>query len=189
MRTSFLTDSEAAQLGLAHIGHNVKISRLAQFYGDKIRIGDNSRIDDFCILSGVITIGSFVHISAYTAIYGSHGVDIGDFAGLSPRCTIFSASDDFSGNFMVGPTINAKYTNVTGGLVKIGKYAQLGAGTTVFPSINIGEGTAIGAMSLVNRNVDSWKIAFGIPVKIKNDRSKQMLEFIRQLPAPTPAHE
>jgi galactoside O-acetyltransferase len=155
----------------------VKISRFAQFYGNNITIGNNVRIDDFCILSGTITIGSYVHISAYTALFGSHGIELADFTGISPRCTIFSASDDFSGNYFIGPMVNSDYTNVTGGLVKIGKYSQIGAGCIVFPSIIIEEGAAVGSMSLVNKNLQSWGIYAGIPVRRIKDREKNLLNF------------
>lgn len=33
-------------------------------------IGSNVRIDDFCILSGRLEFGSYVHIAAYSALYG-----------------------------------------------------------------------------------------------------------------------
>jgi len=181
MKTSFLTTEEINNLGLISVGDNVKISRFAQFYGKNISIGNNVRIDDFCILSGDIIIGSYVHISAYTALYGSKGIEIADFAGLSPRCTLFSVSDDFSGDYFIGPMIDAKYTNVTGGKVTIGKYTQIGAGTVILPSVSIGEGVAIGAMSLVKNNIEAWKIAFGVPAKVVKERSKEMLRFASKI--------
>ncbi|MBS4062397.1 MAG: acyltransferase [Bacteroidetes bacterium] len=177
MKNSFLTNDEIGQLGLLSVGNNVKISRFAQFYGSNITIGSNVRIDDFCILSGTITIGSFIHISAYTALFGSHGIEIADFSGISPRCTIFSASDDFSGNYFIGPMISSKYTNIKGGLVKIGKYVQIGAGCIVFPSIIIEEGVAVGSMSLVNKDLHEWSIYAGIPVRRIKDREKGLLKY------------
>lgn len=62
-------------------------------------IADNVRIDDFCILSGMIEIGSRVHISAYCTLYGLKGIVIKDDSGLS-------AIDDFSGNYLIGITTN-----------------------------------------------------------------------------------
>jgi acetyltransferase-like isoleucine patch superfamily enzyme len=181
MKASFLTSEEIEDLNLLSVGENVKISRFARFYGNNIRIGNNVRIDDFCILSGEISIGSFVHISAYTALYGRFGIEIDDFAGLSPRCTVFSASDDFTGNFFIGPIIDPKYTNVTGGKVTIGKYSQIGAGCIILPQVTIEEGVAIGAMSLINTNIESWKIAFGIPARIIKNRSKSLLRFEKNI--------
>lgn len=83
------------------------ISRKASIYGENnISIGDNVRIDDFCILSGNITIGNNVHISAYTGLFvGNMGIKIEDFVALSVRCVVFGESDDYSGSAMTNPMI------------------------------------------------------------------------------------
>lgn len=180
-KTSFLSQEEIGELSFAKVGENVKISRKASFYGSEITIGDNVRIDDFCILSGRISIGSHVHISAFTALYGSMGIEIEDYAGLSPRCTVFSATDDFSGDYLIGPMVDDTLTNITGGLVRIGMYSQIGAGCIILPNITISEGVAVGAMSLVKKSIDPWKIAYGIPAKVINERSKGMLNLIKQV--------
>mgnify|MGYP002684191689 CR=1 FL=1 len=80
MITSFYNEEEIVKLGLKKYGKNVLISRKASFYSPElIQLGSNVRIDDFCILSGNISIGSYVHISAYTALYGKFGICIEDF--------------------------------------------------------------------------------------------------------------
>jgi galactoside O-acetyltransferase len=180
MSDSFYSENEIKNLGLKAYGKNVLISRKCSIYSpDKIAIGNNVRIDDFCILSGIIELGSYIHISAYTALYGRFGIKMEDYSGLSPRCTVFSASDDFSGNFLVGPMVDPTLTNVTGGLVLIGKYVQIGAGSILLPNINISEGAAVGAMSLINKSLDAWKIYAGIPVKEIKVRSKKMLDYLK----------
>jgi galactoside O-acetyltransferase len=46
---SFYSESKLKQLGFKSIGKNVLISKKASFYGiNRIQIGDNVRIDDFC---------------------------------------------------------------------------------------------------------------------------------------------
>ena len=165
-------------MGFKTIGNNVLISRFARFYDAKsIEIGNNVRIDDFCILSGEIKLGSYIHISAYTALYGKFGIEMEDYSGLSPRCTIFSASDDFSGNYFIGPMLDSKFTNVKGGKVLIGTYSQLGSNCVVFPGVMIKEGVAVGAMSLVLNDLDSWKIYKGIPAAYYKDRSRKLLDM------------
>ena len=80
--TSFYSEKELKQLGLKSFGKNVKISRHACFYGTgNISMGDNVRIDDFCILSCYIELGNNIHIAAFTALYGGeNGIFIDDFA-------------------------------------------------------------------------------------------------------------
>lgn len=179
---SFYTRKELEEIGISQIGENVFISRKASIYSpEKIKIGSNVRIDDFCILSGKIEIGNYVHIAAYTALYGKEGIKINDFCGCSARCTIYSAVDDFSGNYMISPMVPEELTNVTGGQVILEDYVQLGANTVVMPNIKIEEGTAVGAMSFVNRSLSQWGIYAGIPCKKIKDRSKNIMELRKKI--------
>lgn len=176
VKNSFYTELELKELGLKSFGKNVLISRKTSFYGaEKISIGSNVRIDDFCILSGNIFIGSYIHISAFCVLYGSEGIEIKDFSGLSPKVIVFSATDDFSGNYLIGPMVPKKLRNVKKGKVIIDKYVQIGAGSIIFPNLIIAEGAAVGAMSLVNKNLEPWVIYAGIPVQFVKPRSKELL--------------
>ena len=177
--TSFYKDEELAQIGFKSIGKNVKISRRASIYSPQnITIGNNVRIDDFCILSGNITLGSHIHISAYVALYGAMGIVMEDYTGISPKSVVYSAMDDFSGEYLIGPIHPAATTNVTGGVVTIKKYSQIGSNTVVFPNLTIGEGAVIGACSLVNRDVKEWCIYYGIPARYLKDRKKDLLNYV-----------
>jgi galactoside O-acetyltransferase len=178
MQNSFYTREELSNIGFKTIGNNIFISRFARFYSQEcIEIGHHVRIDDFCLLSGKIKLGNYIHISAFSALYGKFGIEMEDYSGLSPRCTIFSATDDFSGNYLIGPMIDPRFTNVTGGKVLIKKYSQLGSNCIVFPGSTINEGVAVGAMSLVIKDLQSWKIYKGIPAIYHKDRSKKLLDF------------
>ncbi|TDN98218.1 acyltransferase [Sunxiuqinia elliptica] len=175
---SFYSPEELATLGFRSLGNNVLISRFARIYSsENISIGSNVRIDDFCILSGKIEIGNHVHISAYNALYGSSGIIINDYSGISPRCTLFSATDDFSGDFLIGPMVNPEFTNVISGQVRIEKFCQIGSSCVILPNVRINEGTVVGAMSLVNKDLEPWKIYKGIPAKISKNRSKKLLKI------------
>jgi len=176
MKNSFYSDDEIKNFGFKSVGENVLISKKASFYGvENISLGDNVRIDDFCILSGIIVIGSYVHISAHTCLYGRRGIFVSDFSGLSPRVTIFSETDDFSGEYMIGPLVPKEFRNVIGGEVVIEKFVQVGANSIVFPNLTIGEGAAVGAMSLINSNVTPWTIVAGIPAKFIKNRKRDII--------------
>ncbi len=169
---SFYTKEELGKIGFKKIGDEVLISRNACIYGaSNMTIGSHVRIDDFCILSGNITIGNYVHISAYTALYGKGGIEIGNYCGCSPRSTIFSQTDDFSGEFMIGPMIPEEFTNIETGKVILEDYSQLGANTVVLPGVTLKEGAVTGSMSLVNSSLDEWTINIGIPCKKLKSRS------------------
>ncbi len=176
---SFYTPEELAQMGFKRVGKDVKISRKASIYGiERISIGDNVRIDDFCILSGDITLGSHIHIGAYVALYGGMGIELEDYTGISPRTTLFSAIDDFGGDYLIGPIHPENTINVTGGKILLKQLSQIGSGSTLFPGITIGEGTVVGAMSLVRTSLPEWVVAAGIPVRILRERKRGAINYI-----------
>lgn len=175
---SFYTREELFQIGFNNLGENVLISRKASIYSpEMITIGNHVRIDDFCLLSGEITLGDYIHISAYSALYGKYGIIMEDYTGLSPRTTIFSASDDFGGDFLISPMVKDEYTNIMGGKVTIKRYSQIGAGSIILPDLTIYEGVAIGALSLVKRSIEEWSIYGGNPIKFIKKREKGLLRF------------
>ena len=177
--TSFYSQEELGELGLKSFGSNVLISRKSSIYSpEQISIGDNVRIDDFCILSGDITIGSYVHIAAYCGLYGRFGIELEDFVNLSPKNTILSATDDFSGNYLISPLVDKSKTNVAGGKVLLRKYSLIGASSLIFPNITIGEGVAVGAMSMVNCSLEDWGIYIGVPARRIKEREKEILKLV-----------
>lgn len=176
--SSFYSIEELNDLNFKSLGTNVLISKKTSIYGaSNMSIGNNVRIDDFCILSGNISIGNYVHISAFCALYGKFGIVISDYCGCSARCTLYSATDDFSGEFMISPLVSEKYTNVIGGMIRLEKYSQIGANSVIMPNVIIGEGVATGAFSFINKSLDPWGTYVGIPVTRIKDRSKNILKL------------
>lgn len=178
-QTSFYSEEELSSLGFRSIGRGCLISRKSCFYGiERMTIGDNVRIDDFSILSGDITLGSNIHISAYVALYGSKGIIMEDFTGISARTTVYSAMDDFSGEYLIGPIHPEGTTNVTGGTIVIKQFSQVGAHCVIMPSLTLAEGTIIGASSLVRHSTEPWGIYYGIPARFVRKRSQEMTRFV-----------
>ena len=180
-QTSYYSEEELALLGLASYGKNVRLSRKASLYGiGNISIGSNVRIDDFCVLSGCITIGNYVHINPFTGIFaGDAGVFLDDFANLASRITIYAVSDDYSGDYMTSPLLPKEVTNITQSPVRIVKHVIIGTGSSILPVVHIGEGCAIGAMSLVKKDCAPWGIFAGIPCRRIKKRSKSLLGFVK----------
>lgn len=181
--TSFYDREELLQIGFKSVGEDVCVSKKASIYGaERISIGNHVRIDDFCLLSGNIKIGNYVHIAAYSAIFGGNGETVlCDFVNISSKCTIYAQSDDFSGEYLTNPTVPSEYTGVSCEKVILNRHVILGTGTTVLPGVSIGEGTAVGSMSLVNKSLDAWGIYVGIPCRYQKARKKRLLELERQL--------
>ena len=132
---AFLSDSELSALGLKHCGQNVLISSSASLYfPSQLSIGDGSRIDDNCVLSGLIVIGRNVHLAAGSVVSGGNaGVVMDDFSGLAYGCCVFAQSDDYTGMYMTNPTIPAGYRSEEGRPVHISRHVIVGAHSVVFP--------------------------------------------------------
>jgi len=177
MSNNFLEYDELKELGFNRIGEHVLISRKASIYGaSNISIGDHVRIDDFCILSGKIEVGSFIHIAAFCAFYGgTAGITAGDFCNFSSRISIYAISDDYSGETMTNPMIPDQYKRLQNGKVQMGRHVIIGSGSVILPEVEIGEGCSVGALTLINHNLPAWSICAGIPAKVIKPRSKNLL--------------
>lgn len=175
----FYAKNELEKIGFKYIGKNVKISNKSSIYSpDKIEIGDNSRIDDFCILSGKIKIGRNVHLAPYCNMAGGEkGIVMEDFSGFAYGVNVFTQSDDYSGETLTNPTVPPKYKMETKKEVYIGKHVIVGAGSYIFPGVRLEEGVSVGAMSLMTKSTKPWKVYFGIPAKAIKNRKKDLLEL------------
>jgi galactoside O-acetyltransferase len=174
MGSSFYSDSELKGLGIKLFGENVLISKKASIYGaQNIEIGNNVRIDDFCILSGKIKIGDYVHVAAYSALYGADvGIELKDYSGISARCTIYAKSDDFVEGYFCNTFIDEDLHKYKEGKVILNQYSQLGAHCLVLPGACLKEGATTGAMSLVSKSLNEWTIYSGVPAKAVKKRKK-----------------
>jgi len=178
---AILSQKELIQVGFLSIGENVKVSDRASFYNaSKISLGDNVRIDDFCVLSagsGGIKIGDYVHIAVYSSLIGAGEITISDFCNISSRVSIYSSNDDYSGATMTNPTLPDQYTGVTHAPVFLDKHVIVGSGSIILPSVTLEKGVAIGALSLVTKNCDAFGIYAGNPIRRIKDRQCDLLEL------------
>lgn len=173
----YLTTEQINKIGFKSIGKEVRISdRVSIYNADQIQIGDYSRIDDFCVISGLITIGRNVHIAPFCLVAGGEkGIEFDDFSGLAYQVQVFSQSDDYSGGSLTNPTVPDTFKTESKRKVVIGRHCIVGAGSIVMPGVVLGEGTAVGAMSLVRKSTEPWNIYLGNPaIRIKS-RKKDLL--------------
>jgi acetyltransferase-like isoleucine patch superfamily enzyme len=176
---SFLNHGQLKNIGFKDVGKDVLVSDRASIYNPgNISIGDRSRIDDFCILSaglGGIKIGRNVHIACHVTLIGSGAIVLEDYVGLSGRVSLYSSSDDFSGEFMTNPTIPDKFTSVRSRPVTIGRHAIIGTGVVILPGVNIGEGASVAALSLVLSDCRPFMSYRGNPALMQNERRRDHL--------------
>jgi len=176
---AYLPEDELIRLGFRSIGRGVRVSERAAIYNhDQIELGDHCRIDDFCVVSGRVRLGRNVHLAVFTNIAGGiEGVTLEDFAGTAYGCHVFSQSDDYSGASLTNPTTPAAFKTETRAAVKIGRHAIIGTNSVILPGVTIGEGTAIGAMSVVFRSTEPWSIYIGSPARRLRERKRDCLKL------------
>jgi acetyltransferase-like isoleucine patch superfamily enzyme len=179
---AYLTVEKLKSLGFKKIGKNVKVSDKASIYNPElISIDDYSRIDDFCVVSGKVDIGKYVHITPMCLIAGGEpGVYLSDFCTLAYGVKIFAQSDDYSGGTMVNSLVNSRFKSETFAKVSLLKHVVIGANSVVLPGVTIAEGCSAGAMSLFNKSTDAWGIYVGSPAKRIKERKKDLLELEKQ---------
>lgn len=175
------------KMGFAAVGADVMISDRASFYNCKnISIGNNTRVDDFCVLAagvGGIFIGDFVHLAVGVTLIGAGRITLCDYSGLSSRVSVYSSSDDYTGGAMTNPTIPAEYTAVESADVFFAKHVIVGSGTVILPGVTLEEGVAVGALSLVNRSCLEFGVYAGNPARRVKERKRDFLALEKKLVA------
>jgi dTDP-4-amino-4,6-dideoxy-D-glucose acyltransferase len=164
-------EKELKKLGFKKIGDNVKLSKFARIYNPKnISIGDNVRIDDFCVLIGNIEIGSFVHIAQYCLLSGTYGIKIRNFVGLSARVSLFTNNEDYSdGKGICTAAVPEKFQWTEKGEIILDEHTLVGAHSIVLPNTHLKKGSIIGGLSLMKEKSEEWSLYVGTPAKkIKN---------------------
>lgn len=180
--SGYFNEVDLRAAGIGAVGHNVQVARNCTIVGlENVEIGNNVRIDGYCSIfaggRGWLKLGSYIHIGSYCHLSAGDGIQLQDFSGVSQGSRIYSRTDDFSGNFLTGPTVPSKYTGVICGAVTLGRHVIIGSGSVVLPKVTIGEGSAIGALSLVTKSLDAWGIYAGSPARLVKARSRKLLEL------------
>jgi acetyltransferase-like isoleucine patch superfamily enzyme len=181
----YYESEELRKFGFKSIGDNVKVAKNATIIGlNNISLGNNIRIDGNVVIvaySGSLSLGNYIHIGGGCHLSCTGGVTLADFSGLSQGVRIYSGTDDYTGKSLTNPTIPQKYSKVKIAPVILGKHVIVGSGSVILPGVTIGDGSSVGALSLVTKSLDEWGVYFGSPVKKLKARSKDMLKLEEKL--------
>lgn len=181
--TSFYSEKELKQFRFKSIGKNVFIKKnVGLYFIENISIGNNVRIDDNVIIvasskKNPVMIGNYIHIASNCYLAGSDGIEMMDFSTLAPGVMIFSGSDDYSGKKLSNPMVGRPYIGGKSGKITLCKHVIIGAGSVVLPDVMIKQGSSVGALSLVNKNLNAWGVYSGVPVKKIKKRHKDILKL------------
>jgi galactoside O-acetyltransferase len=168
---------------LKSCGSNVIIGKTVRIrYPELVEICDNVIIDDFTYISTSLQLSSYVHIASGVSIIGGKDahVSMDSFSTLSPHVVLAAGSDDYIAGIAT-PLIPKEYKgNVVIGTITIGKHVIVGANSVVLPNVILNEGSSVGALSLVKKDLEAWMLYAGIPAKKIKDRSKSVILELEQ---------
>ena len=166
MNEKFLNNKKLKSLKFKSLGKNVKISSNVTIIGaKKIKIGNNVRIDDYTILSvqeGFLEIGSNVHIGGQSYLGCAGGIIIKNNVNISQGVKIYSKINDYLNGRKFNKTIKVP--------VKIFNEVIIGSNSVVIGKCKINTGATVGALSFVKKDLKSWTIYAGNPVKMIKKR-------------------
>lgn len=129
----------------------------------KIIIGPNSFIDRGVILrtlDGTIEIGANCSINAYSVVYGSGGLRIGNGVNIGTHTVIVPSNHVFS-----DPEILIENQGLSLKGIVIEDDVWFGAGVRILDGVVIGKGTVVGAGAVVTKSTEPYSINAGVPAK------------------------
>ncbi|XGB41399.1 MAG: hypothetical protein LVS60_14010 [Nodosilinea sp. LVE1205-7] len=164
-----------------YISSNVEIRR-----PHLVSVGSHIAIDSGFYITTQAELADYIHIAPYvTVIGGVSGIlKMGNFTNISTGGKIICGSDEFLGAGLVtAPGIPNEYRdNLKIEPIIFQDFANTGANVTILPGVILGEGSVIGACSLVTKNTTPWTIYVGAPAKpIKKRQKDKIIEFAKRL--------
>jgi acetyltransferase-like isoleucine patch superfamily enzyme len=174
------SDEDAfGQLAITEIGESVKLrSGGVIYWGTKI--GNNSAIGHNTIIRENTIIGHDTYVGSLTSVEGD--TRIGNYVGIQTQCYITKFCDIGDYTF-IGPHFagandpQMAHRRVGHGHNLVGftteRHVRIAIGVTVLPGVHFGEGSIIGAGSLVTKDVPAYKVVMGTPARVVRDAPKE----------------
>jgi acetyltransferase-like isoleucine patch superfamily enzyme len=152
------------------IGKNVNISTVSWLSDSEI--GDFSYINDNAIILNT-TIGKFCSIGPnFLSGWGIHPTK-----GISTAPMFYSASNIPNGISLCKKDKIKEHKRIT-----IGNDVFIGANVTVLDGVSVGNGSIIGAGAVVSKDIPTYAIAVGSPIKICSFRfSESQINALLQI--------
>jgi len=181
---------------LKYMGKNVKIGCGVKVTNPQyISFGDNVEIGSGCVLiassekgitlddgarlkygvyldaetpdKGYIKIGKRVYIGTGCCLHGHEGLEIGDNALLAQNITITPYSHKFDDPDKIIYSQGGYQRKVT-----IGRDCYIGMNVCVIYSADVGEGSVVGAGSVITKTIPPYSVAVGVPARVIRKRGK-----------------
>ena len=146
-----------------------KLSILKELFGS---IGENVSVGSpfICDYGRNIHIGNNVSIGMNCTFQDCNLIEIGDNVLIAPNVQLYTAAHPIELSERLTPNwssdSNEYFCRTYAKPIKIGSGCWLGGGVIVLPNIIIGEGTVIGAGSVVTKDIPKNSVAVGNPCRV-----------------------
>ena len=156
------------------VGNNVEIKNdvtlIARGEGgitlaDGVRIQERVYLDTERVNTGYINVGKNVYIGTGTTLFGHMGLEIGDDCLLAQNIQLTPYSHIFDDHKSIIYSQGGHCKKVT-----IGRDVYIGMRAAIMYSGDIGEGSVIGAGSVVVKPIPPYSVAVGCPAKVIKER-------------------
>ena len=156
------------------VGNNVEIKNdvtlIARGEGgitlaDGVRIQERVYLDTERVNTGYINVGKNVYIGTGTTLFGHMGLEIGDDCLLAQNIQLTPYSHIFDDHNSIIYSQGGNCKKVT-----IGRDVYIGMRAAIMYSGDIGEGSVIGAGSVVVKPIPPYSVAVGCPAKVIKER-------------------
>jgi acetyltransferase-like isoleucine patch superfamily enzyme len=137
-------------------------------YGGKITIGNNCEFHEGVIIAtygGNIKIGDNCSFNPYTIIYGHGNIEIKNMVRIAAHCVLIPGNHSFSD---IHTPIMRQELSKKG--IVINDDVWIGTNVCILDGVIIHKGCVVGAGSVVNKNLESFGIYAGNPVKLIKTR-------------------
>lgn len=163
------------------ISGNVEIRR-----PELVRVGNHVAIDSGFYITTAALIGDYIHIAPSVHVIGSAKglLTMGHFTNISVGGKIVCGSDSFMGDGLISaPGLPEEFRDTLKiEPITFKPFANTGANVTILPGVTLGEGSVIGANSLVTKDTEPWTIYVGSPARpVKARKKEKMIEFAKRL--------
>jgi acetyltransferase-like isoleucine patch superfamily enzyme len=123
-------------------------------YGTYFRYPSKISIGDHCVINRGCKFFASYLVAGTEIILGNHVI-------LGPDVRLFSAGHDYT-------RLDLPDTAET---IRIHDHVWIGGGAVILQGVEIGEGTIVGAGSVVTRSLPPWSVAVGNPARVIRART------------------
>lgn len=122
--------------------------------------GEGTNIYDSSLVLGDVKVGSNTWIGPFTVLDGSGGLEIGSFCSVSAGVQIYTHDT-------VDWAVSGGVAKASRAPTRIGSRCYIGPGTIIAKGVTVGDGSVIGAHSLVLEDIPANSRAYGIPCRVR----------------------